>query len=94
MDRKFVHISIIGTEILSKAKNTNNSRNRPPRLKVKMGMKRGEEELTRGPKNRIGGGRKPKYSNGLESVSPNGLKGINSHGPIIIAISSLNFFHT
>lgn len=38
MDIKFVHINIISTDKLSKAKNCDNSRKRPPRLKTEIGM--------------------------------------------------------
>lgn len=39
MDIKFMHVDIIGTEILSIAENNNNSRKSPPGIKSKMSMK-------------------------------------------------------
>lgn len=70
MDFKFVHISIMDTEILSKAGNSKNLRKRLPRLKAEMGMERGGEgELVRGSKNGTGkGGERRKYPKGPESV--------------------------
>lgn len=74
MDIKFVHVSIITTEILSKVEDSNNSRKRPPGLKMKMDMKRGEGDLTRRQNETEKERKNSKYPKGFERVYPKGTK--------------------